>query len=77
MKIQIRCAGRSCENSIYVPLDRDALGVMLALESWVLVRNPQGLQPVCWGCAEKLELPPDVLERVRQLHASVQKGTTS
>lgn len=77
MKIQLRCAGRGCENAIYVEMDPALLGTEIASASWICVRTPEGLQPVCWPCAEKLELPSDVLDRVRQLHRMVQKGVSS
>jgi len=79
VKILLRCAGRECESALYVPMgDQGALGMAVAQASWIFVRSPAGFQPVCWGCAEKLELSPGDLDRVRQLHAMVQtKGEAS
>jgi len=78
MKILLRCAGRGCESSLYVPMDQGGLAGEVAKASWIFVRNRHGLQPVCWGCAEKLELSEQDLERVREFHAlGAGKGASS
>jgi hypothetical protein len=58
-------------------MDQGGLAGEVAKASWIFARSRQGLQPVCWECAEKLELSATDLERVREFHSLARKGAVS